>query len=132
VPLETVEAEGVAAASRMIPMNDLLEDVPAARLTERGAQRAGHGNAVGPGDLEGPAPALPGGRIRLLDPGRDGCSGWPNPGRAGFCSPSSCWCKILSHLELADTAAWCGGMSPADGLGRAWRNFRGIQQGSQD
>jgi tRNA pseudouridine55 synthase len=67
VPLETVQAEGVAAASRVIPMDALLEDLPAARLTVAGARRAGHGNVVGPGDLEGPAPVLSGGRIRLLD-----------------------------------------------------------------
>jgi tRNA pseudouridine55 synthase len=86
VPLETVEAEGVAAASRIIPMDALLEDLPAARLTERGAQRAGHGNAVGPGDLEGPAPALPGGRIRLLD-GQGRLLGLAEPQPGGLLQP---------------------------------------------
>jgi tRNA pseudouridine55 synthase len=68
VALEAIEGEGPEAATRVIPMQELLPDVPAARLTERGASRAGHGNALRPEDLEGPVPALSGGRIRLLDP----------------------------------------------------------------
>jgi tRNA pseudouridine55 synthase len=68
VALDTIEGEGEGAAARVIPMEDLLLEVPAVRLTERGAQRAGHGNAVGPGDFDGQAPALPG-RVRLMDPG---------------------------------------------------------------
>jgi tRNA pseudouridine55 synthase len=65
-PLETVVDEGPGAAARLIPIDDLLGDVPAVRLTERGARRAGHGNAVGPGDCEGPVPGA--GRVRLIDP----------------------------------------------------------------
>jgi tRNA pseudouridine55 synthase len=86
VPLETVEAEGAPAAARLIPLNDLLLDVPAARLTERGAKRAGHGNALGPGDLEEPAPPLPGNRVRLIDPG-GGLLGLAEPRPGGLLQP---------------------------------------------
>lgn len=70
VPLETVQREGAAAAGRLIPLDRLLPELPAVRLTERGAVRAGHGNAVGYGDLSEPAPSGElAGRVRLLDAG---------------------------------------------------------------
>jgi tRNA pseudouridine55 synthase len=72
-PLEVVEAEGLEAAARLIPMADLLPDLPGVVLTERGARRAAHGNAVLPADVAGRighpgAEAAPGLRpVRLLD-----------------------------------------------------------------
>jgi tRNA pseudouridine55 synthase len=52
--------------ARLIPMTDLLPDLPVARLTARGAQRASHGNSVSPEDFHvtGTGPL-----VRLLDPG---------------------------------------------------------------
>lgn len=52
VPLDVVESEGTAAIARLIPMERLLMDLPSAVLTDRGAIRASHGNAVGPEDFE--------------------------------------------------------------------------------
>jgi len=50
-------------------MADLLPGLPGFVLTERGAQRAAHGNAVGAADVAGRTggPAEAGGRVRLLD-----------------------------------------------------------------
>lgn len=69
VPLELVQREGAAAERRLIPLDQLLPDIPAARLTEGGARRAGHGAAVGPADIAAAAADTGGGRVRLLDAG---------------------------------------------------------------
>lgn len=69
VPLEIVQQEGADAGRRLIPLDQLLPDVPAARLTEGGARRAGHGAAVGPVDIAEAAAGAGGGRVRLLDAG---------------------------------------------------------------
>jgi tRNA U55 pseudouridine synthase TruB len=71
VPLETVQSEGRAAEHRLIPLEGLLPDTPAAVLTARGAERAAHGGMLGPADLAAPAERTPwadGRRLRLLDP----------------------------------------------------------------
>lgn len=86
VPLATVEAEGAAAEGRLIPMDRLLEDVPAARLSERGARRAGHGKALGPEDVDGPLPATGAGRVRLLD-GQGRLLGLAEPRPGGLLQP---------------------------------------------
>jgi tRNA pseudouridine55 synthase len=67
--LDALEAAGTAAQGRLIPLNTLLADLPAATLTDEGARRASNGNAVGPGHLAGdvPEPAIPS-KVRLLDP----------------------------------------------------------------
>ena len=78
VPLDVVSAEGAAVLSRVIPLSGLLPDLPTLELTDRGARRAGHGNAVLPDDVravltpvsEGGArsmSALPPGKVKLLD-----------------------------------------------------------------
>lgn len=70
VPLEQIQAEGSAAGARLLPLERLLQEVPAVRLTERGARRASHGNALGPEDLTdavAAARADVGVRLRLLD-----------------------------------------------------------------
>jgi len=68
VALERLEAEGLDAVARLIPMADLLPDLPAHVLTDRGARRAAHGNAVAAADV---VETLPGpgteGLVRLLD-----------------------------------------------------------------
>lgn len=70
ISLAEIERQGPDAASRLVPLARLLPDLPAAVLTERGLQRASHGNDVERGDLIGsaPAPASPEGvRWRLID-----------------------------------------------------------------
>ncbi len=78
VPLQDVLGEGPDAASRLIPLNALLQDLPAVVLNEAGARRATHGNTLGPEHLH---PAQKGaasfpakeaapfsGNLRLVDP----------------------------------------------------------------
>lgn len=65
VPLDTVEAEGLAAAARVIPIEALLMDVPAVTVNDRGARRAAHGNAVMESDVAGPVSDAP--LARLFD-----------------------------------------------------------------
>lgn len=73
VPLDTIEAEGLDALARIIPMAELLPDLPGVVLTERGARRAAHGNAVAASDVAGrvgeTAAMVEGksGPVRLLD-----------------------------------------------------------------
>lgn len=66
VTLESLEGQRGAAA--IIPMDALLPGLPPVTVTERGARRAAHGNALAPADLMRPADA-PGGPVRVLDPG---------------------------------------------------------------
>ena len=79
VLLEEVERDPAVAERRLIPMDRLLPGLPAVVLTERGAERAAHGNTLSPQDIAHPLPAgtLPGAargdsgegtRIRLFDP----------------------------------------------------------------
>lgn len=69
VPLDALERDGAAAAARIVPPERMLPELPAVVLTERGARRARHGNAVGPGDtVSGLLEVPPGGRARLMDP----------------------------------------------------------------
>lgn len=67
--LEALDARGVAAADRLVPLRTLLADMPAVSLTEEGLRRAGNGNSLAPHHLAGPGPA-PGmtGPMCLLDP----------------------------------------------------------------
>jgi tRNA pseudouridine55 synthase len=55
--LDALDARGVAAADRLIPLRRLLADMPAVSLTEEGLRRAGHGNSLAPHHLAGPRPA---------------------------------------------------------------------------
>ena len=69
VPLDVIEQEGVAAASRLVPLERVLLHLPGIVLTERGTRRACHGNPLGPEDVAAGLPeARPAGRLRLLDP----------------------------------------------------------------
>jgi len=74
VPLEAIEAEGSGAARLIVPIEQLLPQVPAVVLNDRGAVRAAHGNELTPEDLSDPSavsrPAEDGsnpGRWRLVD-----------------------------------------------------------------
>ncbi|MBA3232288.1 MAG: tRNA pseudouridine(55) synthase TruB [Acidobacteria bacterium] len=69
VGLDVIAGERTGAAARLVSLDHLLPELPAARLNERGARRVGHGQAVGPEDCVEPAPAPREGRVRLLDPG---------------------------------------------------------------
>jgi tRNA pseudouridine55 synthase len=83
VPLETVQAEGANALSRLIPMGRLLPRLPQAIVNERGAGRVAHGNSLQAGDLlESPAQvADSAGPVRVLD--RHGALLAVAEGRAG-------------------------------------------------
>ncbi len=48
MPLDDLEAEGVAAAPRLVPLERLLPAIPAVVLTEDGVRRALHGNVLPP------------------------------------------------------------------------------------
>lgn len=79
VPLSDLLDGRQGAAERIVPMDRLLPDLPAARLTASGAKRAGHGNPVSPVDIAEPGPR--GVRVRLLAPdGRLLGLGEPRPG----------------------------------------------------
>jgi len=67
VPLETVEQEGADAVSHLIPLERLLLHLPGIVLTEDGARRAGHGNALKLDDLLSGQKVLAEGQMRLLD-----------------------------------------------------------------
>ncbi len=67
VPLATIEEEGRAALSRLLPLSSSLTHLPAATLTGPGAGRAGHGRLLTAGDFAAPPPPGPG-PIRLLGP----------------------------------------------------------------
>ncbi len=89
VPLDQIQSEGAAAARLMVPLGQLLTGMPAVVLTERGAIRAGHGNAVGRDDLRDPAQALdtPGrSKVRLLS-GDGALLGLAEPTPAGLLHP---------------------------------------------
>ncbi len=66
--LMVLEADPATATSRLIPLERLLPDLPAVRLDELTARRAGHGNEVSlPGGAVDPAlAAAP--AVRLFDP----------------------------------------------------------------
>jgi tRNA pseudouridine55 synthase len=67
--LAAIEADGPGAGDRLLPLDRLVGDMPALRLSEEGVRRAGHGNAVSPRHLtQGglPDPGQP--RVRLIDP----------------------------------------------------------------
>jgi tRNA pseudouridine55 synthase len=68
LPLEDAEADPDRARASILRPERLLPGMPAVTLNERGAWRATHGNAVGPGDMAGHLEADGvDGRWRLLD-----------------------------------------------------------------
>ena len=69
VPLEGLLEQPDAASRRLIPMNALLADVPAARLSPSGAKKAAHGNPLIPGDFAEMGPDPISGAVRLVGPG---------------------------------------------------------------
>ena len=69
VPLDVLMDAGDAAADRLVPMSDLLPDLPLVVVNEPGARRAAHGNPLGPDDLVvgSVSSDLGTGRTRVLD-----------------------------------------------------------------
>ena len=66
--LDGLDARGVAAADRLVPLRQLLADMPAVSLTVEGLRRAGHGNSLTPQHLLAPLPAAAAkGPVCLLD-----------------------------------------------------------------
>ena len=55
IPLEALEAEGPGAARLIVPIEQLLPQLPAVVLNDRGAVRAAHGNELTPEDLTDPS-----------------------------------------------------------------------------
>ena len=53
VPIDVLENEGKACAAHVIPMGELLPDLPGVVLTDHGARLAAHGNALSPDDVAG-------------------------------------------------------------------------------
>ena len=90
VPLADVVADPSAAVARMIPMDRLLTNLPAAVLTEEGFRKASHGNTLTGGDFR-LAPGLDqsaeGNRLRLLD-GAGRLVGIANAAPGGLLHPS--------------------------------------------
>lgn len=66
IALTRVEEAPDRASAALIPMGDLLPELPGLILTADGARRAARGNLIGPAHLHSPAP-VPSGRVRLLD-----------------------------------------------------------------
>jgi tRNA pseudouridine55 synthase len=67
VRLEELEREGPRAGARMVPLSALLPLLPPAVVTEEGARRTAHGNALGPGDLAVDIRPESGSRFRVVD-----------------------------------------------------------------
>jgi tRNA pseudouridine55 synthase len=69
--LDALDRMGPAAAERLVPMNDLLADYPAVRLTADGLRRASHGNPLAPqhlAQLSGDPAVGSDARVRVLAP----------------------------------------------------------------
>jgi tRNA pseudouridine55 synthase len=67
VPLSQIEERGLEASRWLVPLDQLLQDIPAVVLSERGLKRAVHGNHVSPDDTSPPVVSLGTDRYRLID-----------------------------------------------------------------
>jgi len=71
IPMNHVIENGDAVRSRIVPLERLLPDLPAAKLTEPGLRRASHGNTLTGSDFhlaEAESGVPVGARCRLIDP----------------------------------------------------------------
>jgi tRNA pseudouridine55 synthase len=72
IPLERATAGADAVAASLVPLDAMLPEMRAARMTARGAERTRHGRALEPDDIDGwlgePPATGPTGPVRLLDP----------------------------------------------------------------
>jgi tRNA pseudouridine55 synthase len=90
-PLDVVQAEGIEALTRLVPMASLLSKLPGVVVNQRGARRAAHGNALASEDLSvtGPTPIDPAGSaglVRVLD-GEGALLAIGEAGRGGVLQP---------------------------------------------
>ena len=67
VSLAVIEDDQAAAEARLIPLERMLPRLPWVRLSEQGAAKVSHGNAVGPVEFLDRGQAEGGGKVRLLD-----------------------------------------------------------------
>lgn len=67
VPLSQIEESGQDAARWLVPLEKLLQDIPAVVLSDRGLKRAVHGNHVSPEDTSPPVVSPDIDRCRLID-----------------------------------------------------------------
>ena len=60
MPLEALEQNPEVAISQIVPVSDVLPELPSIRLTDAGAERAAHGNFLTPQDFAdtGPVPVF--------------------------------------------------------------------------
>jgi tRNA pseudouridine55 synthase len=73
VALETVEQDPEGTLSRLVPLENLVPELPAVRVNARGAIRVAHGNFLDPSDFvekgSGPVVGAGDGQIRVFDEG---------------------------------------------------------------
>jgi hypothetical protein len=70
VPLEALERDVSLASRAVVPLGEMLPELPALVLTPEGARRAIHGQDLGPRDaVRSSAESAP--LVRLLDAGGD-------------------------------------------------------------
>jgi tRNA pseudouridine55 synthase len=86
VPLDALEAEGMDAVRHLLPLDGLLAAFPGVVLTERGARRAAHGNALSTEDVVAPCAAERGTRVRMID-GQGALLGIAEPAGGGVLHP---------------------------------------------
>lgn len=101
VSLATIEATPERAADVLVPMADMLPQLPALRLTDAGATRARHGSWLGASDVAG-----------SLDP-REGAA----PGLGALSTPLV---RLLSPGGVLLAIARCSTQSGASGPDTAW------------
>ena len=70
VTLESLERDPAEALGLVVPLKELLPELPLGVLNESGARRTFHGNDVGPSDFAG-SPPQAGSLVRLLGPDGD-------------------------------------------------------------
>lgn len=91
VPLEEVEKDPGLAADRLQRIDEMLEELPALRLTPGGVRRARNGQNVGPDDgemLKGTAAGPAAGYVRLFGPDGTLVSVAKPAGKAGVLHPA--------------------------------------------
>jgi tRNA pseudouridine55 synthase len=69
IPLSQIDQDGLEAVRWLVPMDQLLQEIPAVVLSDRGLKRAIHGNHVSPEDTSPPVVSPRMVRCRLIDGG---------------------------------------------------------------
>ena len=93
ISLEALDGGFSAVASKLIPLEELVPDIPAIRLNDQGARKASHGNSLGPEDFAEPGMAL------VIEAGGEGAgAGAERPGRVRLLGPDG---RLLGIAETA-------------------------------